>query len=50
MLAGSVAYAEIGEDGVEKVHAVKIIKFGAPLFFANISVLKVQVRAIALLQ
>ncbi len=40
--AGSVVYAEIGEDAVEKLHAVKIIKFGAPLFFANVGVLKVS--------
>lgn len=41
-VTGSVAYAELGQDSVHKVHAVKIIRFGAPLFFANISVLKVS--------
>ena len=39
--AGSVAYAEMGQDGVHRITAVKIIRFGAPLFFANVSLFKV---------
>lgn len=39
-LTGTVIYRHIGMVGVAKVPEVKVIKFLAPLFFANCSVLK----------
>jgi SulP family sulfate permease len=39
-LAGTVIYRELGQVGVSRVPDVKIVRFVAPLFFANCSVLK----------
>jgi hypothetical protein len=39
--AGTVAYDDVTLKGVARLQSVKILKFGAPLFFANVSVLKV---------
>ena len=41
VVSGSVAYDELGTDGVSRVVEVRILRFGAPLFFANIGILKV---------
>ena len=38
---GSVAYDELGTSGVSRVRIAKILRFGAPLFFANVAMLKV---------
>lgn len=39
-LSGTVIYREIGQMGVSRVPDVRIIRFVAPLFFANCTVLK----------
>ena len=44
MVSGSVAYDELGTDGVSRVVEVRILRFGAPLFFANVGILKVGWR------
>ena len=41
--SGTVGYDELGNHGVSRVLEVKILRFGAPLFFANIGILKVSV-------
>ena len=38
---GTVAYDELGTSGVSRVRIAKILRFGAPLFFANVAMLKV---------
>ncbi len=41
---GTVAYDELGTSGVSRVRIAKILRFGAPLFFANVAMLKVCCR------
>ena len=43
-LTGSVIYRELGEPGVERVPAIKLLRFAAPLFFANAAVLRERVQ------
>jgi hypothetical protein len=42
--AGTVGYDELGTEGVSPVLEVKILRFGGPLFFANVGILKVAVK------
>ncbi len=39
---GTVGYDELGSQGVSRILEVKILRFGAPLFFANVGILKVS--------
>ncbi len=41
-MAGTVSYDELGTSGVSRVREAKILRFGAPLFFANVGFLKVR--------